>query len=63
MRCPLLPPAFVVAREVAVVSERDSGRHPLGRRCGDKRILLLALLMTLFYALPRYAFDCLRGRG
>lgn len=38
-------------------------RHPLGRRCGEKRTLLLVLLMTLFYALPRYALDCLRGRG
>jgi hypothetical protein len=25
--------------------------------------LPLALLMTVFYALPRYAFDCVRGRG
>jgi hypothetical protein len=25
--------------------------------------LPLALLLTLFYALPRYAFDCMRGRA
>ena len=36
-------------------------RHPLGRRCGDKRMLLAAAVLTLFYALPRYAIDCLRG--
>jgi hypothetical protein len=35
-------------------------RHPLGRRCRD--LMPLALLMTLFYALPRYAYDCWRGR-
>jgi hypothetical protein len=34
-------------------------RHPLGRRCGDPKILPLAIL---FYALPRYAIDCLRGK-
>jgi chromosome segregation ATPase len=30
-------------------------RHPLGRRCGDPKILPLAILLTLFYALPRPA--------
>lgn len=37
-------------------------RHPLGRRCGDKRMLAAALLMTVFYALPRYGIDCWRER-
>jgi hypothetical protein len=35
-----------------------------GRKtCGDPDAIFIALLLTLFYALPRYAFDCLRGRG
>jgi hypothetical protein len=37
-------------------------RHPLGRTCRDPKRPLLVVGMTLFYALPRYAFDCLRGR-
>lgn len=37
-------------------------RHPLGRRCGDKYTLALVALM-MPYALVRYAFDCMRGRG
>lgn len=37
-------------------------RHPLGRRCGDPRRLLFAVVLLLFYALPRYAFDTWRGR-
>jgi len=36
-------------------------RHPLGRTCGDKKKLLAAVVLTLFYALPRYAIDCMRG--
>lgn len=36
-------------------------RHPLGRRCGDPKVLLLVLLM-MPYALLRYALDCMRGR-
>jgi hypothetical protein len=36
-------------------------RHPLGRRCGQKRMLLAALLL-MPYALVRYGIDCLRGR-
>ena len=38
------------------------GRHPLGRRCGDPRLLPLAVLLTLFYGLPRLAFDSWRER-
>jgi hypothetical protein len=30
-------------------------RHPLGRRCRD--LMPLAIVMTLFYGLPRLAFD------
>jgi hypothetical protein len=37
-------------------------RHPLGRTCRDPKNLLFAAVLTLFYALPRYAFDCMRGR-
>lgn len=37
------------------------GRHPLGRRCGDPRILLGALLL-MPYAIVRYALDVKRGR-
>lgn len=32
-------------------------RHPLGRTCRDPGNLLFALVLTLFYALPRLAFD------
>jgi hypothetical protein len=38
-----------------------SPRHPLGRRCGDPRVLVFALLL-MPYALIRYAVDCWRGR-
>lgn len=37
-------------------------RHPLGRRCGDPRLLIVALLM-MPYAMVRYGLDCVRGRG
>jgi hypothetical protein len=32
-------------------------RHPQGRRCRDPLLLMCALLLTLFYAVPRMAFD------
>ena len=35
-------------------------RHPLGRSW--RKLAPLAILLTLFYALPRYAIDCLRGK-
>lgn len=35
-------------------------RHPLGRSC--RKALPLAILLTLFYALPRYAWDCWKER-
>lgn len=37
-------------------------RHPLGRTCGDKKTLVLVLLL-MPYALFRYGLDLLRGRG
>jgi hypothetical protein len=37
-------------------------RHPLGRRCGDPRSLALVLLL-MPYAMVRYGFDLMRGRG
>lgn len=43
---------------VVVVSD-DRDYHNL-KPCGN--FLPLAILLTLFYALPRYAYDCWRGR-
>lgn len=37
------------------------GRHPLGRRCGDPRILLTAILL-MPYAMVRYGIDSRRER-
>jgi hypothetical protein len=39
-----------------VTEDRHAHRGPCG---GHKAIL--AIVLTLFYALPRYAIDCLRG--
>lgn len=35
-------------------------RHPQGRTCRDPRNILLAVVLTLFYALPRLAIDAYR---
>lgn len=43
------------------MGRRNPYRHPLGRRCGDPRILL-GVLVLMPYALARYAIDCARGR-
>lgn len=37
-------------------------RHPLGRTCRDPKNILLALLLTLAYGLPRYAYDSWKER-
>ncbi|MFC7276263.1 hypothetical protein ACFQS1_19900 [Paractinoplanes rhizophilus] len=37
-------------------------RHPLGRRCGDPRILL-GVLLLMPYAMARYGIDSWRERS
>lgn len=38
------------------------GRNPLGRTCRDPKLLIVAVLMTLFYGLPRAAIDARLAR-
>jgi hypothetical protein len=31
--------------------------------CGKKKTMFQVVVLMLFYALPRYAYDCIRGNG